>query len=299
LAQMLGPPRNRTLRICMAFRDARCGRRRHPAPEVRPFQDVPPGDPPASAWRVLSARACSPSCAAVDSPRKAQKATIRECARSTGGTRPTHATGPLPYCHPPRLRPLDVGIRLRQAAQPTRHTRIGTKSARSGLTITCQNCNGAKGRKLDWTMRNAIGGGEKRAEQYGHRSAVAVLCYAYLLAFAHFGYGYVLRPVADEIRKQIAKADGRHTSWLDEIVVNVGDHGMIVCSELGYPCVFGFHRTHLEVLFWRFMVLLPGLHQADTSIAIPNSVIALAEAANREASAMASPPDATRGTARC
>ena len=78
----------------------------------QPFQGARLGDPPASARRVLSARACSPSCATVDSIRKVHKAIIRECARSTGGTRPSRTTGPLPHCHPPRLRLLEISARV-------------------------------------------------------------------------------------------------------------------------------------------------------------------------------------------
>ena len=33
---------------------------------------------------------------------------IAECARSAGGARPNRETGPLPHCHPPRLRRLDI-----------------------------------------------------------------------------------------------------------------------------------------------------------------------------------------------
>jgi len=100
----------------------------------QPFQGVRLGDPQAPAWRVLSARACSPLRAPVDSIRNVVKAEIRECACSTGGTLPTHATArarakpegvagvgvgpecrrlPLPYCHPPRLRPLDTSARVK------------------------------------------------------------------------------------------------------------------------------------------------------------------------------------------
>jgi hypothetical protein len=95
------------------------------------IQDV--GNHEAPACRVLSARACSPSRAPVDSFRRLHKAIIGECARGAGGTRAivmgtlggfpnppamvraerssaaphARATGPLPHCHPPRLRRLD------------------------------------------------------------------------------------------------------------------------------------------------------------------------------------------------
>jgi hypothetical protein len=88
------------------------------------------GDPLAPAGRVLSARACSPSCAPVDSSRKLHKTKIRECARSTRGTRPTRTTGPLPHCHPSRLRPLAISTR----SEAWKHT-FGRLNPRSALPL--------------------------------------------------------------------------------------------------------------------------------------------------------------------
>jgi hypothetical protein len=98
-------------------RDDRCGRgiEKHGCAEgeVDRSRGRGLGDPQASVWRVLSARACSPSCATVDSTRKVVKARISECACSTGGTRPSRTTGPLPRSHPPHLRLLDISAQAR------------------------------------------------------------------------------------------------------------------------------------------------------------------------------------------
>ena len=81
------------------------------------------GDPPATAWRVLSARACSPSCAPVDPIRKVPRAAISECACSTGGTRPSRTTGPLPRRHP-------------ATPAPARHP--GTSATSERITERCE-----------------------------------------------------------------------------------------------------------------------------------------------------------------
>src|SRR5450759_3987288 len=43
--------------------------------------------------------------------------------------------------------------------QKTPETRIGTKTTRSGPTITCRTCNHKKGSTLDHQMKNRIGPG--------------------------------------------------------------------------------------------------------------------------------------------
>lgn len=171
----------------------------------------------------------------------------------------------------------------RESAQPSRLTKVGTKNARSGLTITCEKCNREKGRTLDWALRNRITPGKRSGDAYGFRSGVAILTYAYLLAFAHFGYEYILRDDLNEIRRQFSDPDTRQSAWLEHAVVDLlGAPAPIVCSEQGYPCVFRLHPPPLQVMFWRFVALLPPLGELKSAVRIPSSVLRLAEQANRE-----------------
>jgi hypothetical protein len=160
--------------------------------------------------------------------------------------------------------------------QKTLHTKLGSKNVRSGLTLTCLRCNGKKGSELDSELRGLIVGGDKNANAYSHRSGVAILTYAYLFAFAVFGYEYILRKELDEVRLQFEEPDTRHTGWLEDAQVHPGEiERPIVANEWGYPFAMGNGRADgapLEVLFWRFRAKLPTLTGIKTAVSIPDSV---------------------------
>lgn len=134
-------------------------------------------------------------------------------------------------------------------SQRTRSTRISVKNVRSGLTITCEACNKKKGSELDWRMRGLIGPGKRTKNQYVRRMGVAILIYAYLLAFAVYGYEYVLAPALDEVREQFQDTDEYRTSLLEHSCVCLPETTPIVCNEYGYPCFFGGMRGGAP---WRF-----------------------------------------------
>lgn len=163
--------------------------------------------------------------------------------------------------------------------QKTPFTKIGVKSVRSGLTITCKTCNEKKGSKLDAPMRNLITPSVKINSDYGdRRTGIAILIYAYLFAFAVWGYEYILKPDLKQIRQQFADIDGNHTNFLNYAEVNLGGNQQpIICNEMGYPFIFGLGEDALQLFFWRFRAMLPAVKGIKTTIHIPESIINLAK----------------------
>ena len=132
-------------------------------------------------------------------------------------------------------------------------------------------------------MRNRVTPSKRSADDYGFASGVAILTYAYLLAFAHFGYEYILREDLTEIRHQFSDPTTRRTQWVQHAIVDLAERtGPIVCTEMGYPCVFRLRPPPLQVVFWRFAALLPALNDLKTAVEIPSSLRQLADVANRE-----------------
>jgi hypothetical protein len=163
-------------------------------------------------------------------------------------------------------------------AQKSPQTLVGVKNVRSGLTITCSKCNGRKGRILDWPMRDRIIQGQKLPEDYPCRTGTAVLIYAYLLAFAVFGYEYILKDDLREIREQFWDPDRSNSGWLRHAQVNLsGKASAIVCNESGYPFVMKISPSEpLEMSFWRFRAILPPTGKLAHYVAIPEAIINLA-----------------------
>jgi hypothetical protein len=164
------------------------------------------------------------------------------------------------------------------STQNTRHTQIGVKNVRSGLTVTCPVCNGKKGRELDFCMRNLITPGQKTQNDYSPRTGVAILIYSYLFAFAVHGYEYILASKLKEIRKQFNDPDGCHTSWSETACVHLVDPQQpIICNAWGYPFIMGgMVNGPLEIMFWRFRALLPSASHVTKAVEIPESLRILA-----------------------
>ena len=78
-----------------------------------------------------------------------------------------------------------------------------------------------RGRELDWYMRKLITPGKKSKDDYPPRSGVAILTYAYLLAFAVLGYEYILDPALEKIRSQFDSPDTIQTNWLQYAYVDL------------------------------------------------------------------------------
>jgi hypothetical protein len=163
--------------------------------------------------------------------------------------------------------------------QKTRHTKIGVKNVRSGLTLTCYCCNSWKGSKLDWLMRNKILPGSKPIQDYQFETGTAILTYAYLFSFAVWGYEYIHKPEMERIREQFKHPSERKSEFLAEAKVNLkGPEQPIVCNRWGYPFIMGgMSKGPLEVMFWRFRALLPSLHGVKTSVEIPETILKLAD----------------------
>lgn len=161
--------------------------------------------------------------------------------------------------------------------------KILSLSRRAGLTALCHHsrrtlsdeetkhgCNGWKGQKYDRLFKGVIQGGRISSSALKHRHGVAILTMAYLGAFQRLGYGYILRPELDEVRRQFDYPDARHTSWLDHALVNlaaVNPNAQIWGTTSGLPFAFGSLMTAtapLEILFRRFSARLPSGHWAVT-----------------------------------
>jgi hypothetical protein len=157
-------------------------------------------------------------------------------------------------------------------------TKLAVKDVRSGLTLTCAVCNGKKGRELDLPLRGLIAPGVRRPQEYTYRTGTAILTYAYLFAFAVFGYEYIFKPEAEEIRRQFQDPDGRHTAWLDHAQVCTANiEQPIVANEWGYPFVARIARgAPIELSFWRFRAKLPSIDGVRTAVEIPESISGLA-----------------------
>jgi len=158
--------------------------------------------------------------------------------------------------------------------QKTRSTQLAVKDVRSGLTLTCASCNSKKGRELDQPLRNLITPGPHTPDEYGYRAGTAILTYAYLFAFAVFGYEYVFKAELTEVRDQFKDPDSRHTGWLDHAQVCTANiEQPIVANEWGYPFALRIARNApLEFYFWRFRAALPALDGVRTAVEIPESI---------------------------
>lgn len=160
--------------------------------------------------------------------------------------------------------------------QKTPFTKLGVTSVRSGLTLTCGRCNGKKGRELDFVLRGLIAGGDKDRATYVYRSGTAILTYAYLFAFAVFGYEYILKPELDEVRRQFEEPDKRHTPWLEWAQAHPQNiEQPIVANQWGYPFMMGNKLAPgvpLELFFWRFRAKLPTITGLKVCVDIPESI---------------------------
>lgn len=172
----------------------------------------------------------------------------------------------------------------RERKQATPHTRISVKNVRSGLTLLCRECNEWKGSRLDSPLRGRIVPGERCRKDYSFETGTAILTYAYLLAFAVWGYEYIHERGMDEIRDQFLHPDERRTPWLEHAQVSVPhDEAPPVCNQWGYPFIRGslLSGGPMELLFWRFRALLPSASGVRTTVNIPESIIRLAHETRR------------------
>lgn len=160
------------------------------------------------------------------------------------------------------------------ASKQTKFTNLAAKDVRSGATLTCGRCNGKKGKELDFPLKGLIAPGPRKPEEYTYRTGTAILTYAYLFAFAVFGYEYIFKEELAEVRAQFEDPDGRHTRWLEHAhVCTANMEQPIVANEWGYPFAAGIARgAPLELYFWRFRAKLPGLDGVKTAIEIPASI---------------------------
>lgn len=163
-----------------------------------------------------------------------------------------------------------------EKVQKTPFTKLGVTNVRSGLTLTCGRCNGKKGRELDFVLRGLIAGGDKKQSDYVYRSGTAILTYAYLFAFAVFGYEYILKPELDDVRRQFEEPDKPLTPWLELAQVHPQNiEQPIVVNQWGYPFMMGNKLTPgapLEVFFWRFRAKLPTITGLNVCVDIPESI---------------------------
>ena len=160
-----------------------------------------------------------------------------------------------------------------QRQQKTPETRLGNKTTRSGVTLTCTACNGKKGRELDWIMRDLIGPGSREEADYPRRAGVAILIYAYLLAFSTYGYEYILAPGLETIREQFQEPDSDASEWLQHAEVDREGRQPIVATEQGGPSVVRIGGDGpLKVFFWRFRSLLPPVGNVIHPVRIPASL---------------------------
>lgn len=163
--------------------------------------------------------------------------------------------------------------------QKTRYAQISVKNVRSGLTLTCPDCNGFKGKRLDFPLRNRITPGHRAQGNYTFETGTAILTYAYLFAFAVFGYEYILQPDMAEIREQFKNPEKRISTWLEYAKVHLPSIKQpIVCNEWGYPFILERSckkGSPLELLFWRFRAKLPSMDSVKKAVDIPKSILRL------------------------
>jgi len=142
--------------------------------------------------------------------------------------------------------------------QQTPDTQMGFKNTRSGLTLTCSNCNRFKGKHLDFPLRGLVAPTRQREDDYTFETGTAILIHAYLFAFAILGYEYVYCPELEEVRRQFHEPSVRHSAWLEHAHVNLNPPTPIVATQSGYPCVFGRPVGQpMQVFWWRFRASLP------------------------------------------
>jgi len=156
--------------------------------------------------------------------------------------------------------------------------RLGSINQRAGITVLCRQertcvsdgkacvdgCNGLKGRLYDRLYKGLLDDADHADANLMHRHSVAILVMAYLGAFQHFGYDYILRPELDDIRAQFDFPDSRKTNWLDHAKYCTAESkSQIVVTVLGTPFIVGGITTPdapLHVLFRRFSAYLPRGH---------------------------------------
>ena len=159
--------------------------------------------------------------------------------------------------------------------QRTPHSRIGDKSSRSGLTLTCEACNRFKGSRLDAPFRRAFAYGAAPSESIPVRTAI--LTYAYLFAFAVFGYSYAVDQSLADIRRQFREPHHQVTPWLDSVVPSVQAwHHPIVLNSWGYPFMLAEGAPiGLLVSFWRCAAQLPP-RKSGPVVSIPPEILSKA-----------------------
>lgn len=208
----------------------------------------------------------------------------------TGHSQPGETSIPCPLCLKPIERAAVVANVVAKEhivpqhatadkVQRTPHTQIGVKNTRSGLTLTCSECNGFKGRKLDGLLRGRAGSTPQSEADYPFETATAILTYAYLFAFAILGYEYVCHPDLEEVRRQFSDPTVRHSRWLEHAHVNLKPpESIIVTTENGYPCVFAHRVGHpMQVFSWRFRASLPNADFVKNPVDIPTVLRELLE----------------------
>ncbi len=158
---------------------------------------------------------------------------------------------------------------------------LATTNQRCGLTVLCrsvrgiagyeakQGCNGFKGSRYDWRLRLLLDDGAHASPRLSTRHAVGILTMAYLGAFQVFGYGYVLRPELDEIRRQFEMPDRAETYWLESVQYATSPSSLIATAT-GHPFLFGSiarQEAPLHVAFRNCQAYLPGGHwQVPTGV---------------------------------
>jgi len=159
-----------------------------------------------------------------------------------------------------------------EGQQHSPNTRIGDKATRSGLTLTCERCNQAKGRRLDAPFRKAFAAGALSSDFTVLRSAV--LAYAYLFGFCVFGYPYVLDRRLACLRNQFAAPDQHATPWLDSVILSIDTWEQpVVLNASGYPfMVAEGGAIGLLIMFWRCGAFLPE-RQAGPVVEIPSEIV--------------------------
>ena len=158
---------------------------------------------------------------------------------------------------------------------PERIRRMGFVSNRSGLTLTCPDCNSRKGRTVDAIFMRARKHGEPTS--FGNPFRTAILTYGYLLAFAIHGYPYILRAQLDSIRAQFLAPDDLVSPWLEQVHLDAPWHDSLVLNSWGYPGFMASTPGELIVAFWSYAAPLPpwlGLNPVE----LPEAILAQADA---------------------
>jgi hypothetical protein len=142
-----------------------------------------------------------------------------------------------------------------------------TRNQRSGITVLCRRCNEQKGRRYDRHIGKWLNGARHEMTPLTHRQYVAVLIMGYLGAFQTFGYGYILRPELDDVRRQFDFPDETVSTWLGCIRILPRFDGVFTAED-GNPFV-RFWLAHedscLELLFRKFWVVLPGIPKGQAA----------------------------------